>query len=520
MKHFIVLIFLMLLFINGLSAQIKPPKLILSIVIDELDNDQLLLLQSSFSDKGINCISREGFRFMSVTSHDWAGYPGTRMTSLYTGMTVSEHGIVGEQWYNYSKEQFEGKISFNNQNSFKEAQNLNMSRTLGDYLKSFYGSKAGVAAISINSPWMVHTSGYNPDYFFTLNPETGQFYEVLNGTEDSWVSEFNSRYSTVNYLSRQWGPLNDITSYVEFRYLDEKNRPNFRNFLYDMNDGGTYRKIAASPYGNSLLRDFTVAFLVNSKFGQDDIPDLLSVCFTSRPFTESGNSIIPAEKEDMLLRIDTEIASLIEFFDIEFGRKNYLIMLTSGVSPPIDNSSFALQGSSTGFFDGNKSMALLNLYLMAIHGQKKWVLGFNDGMIFLNRNLIEKERLSLKNMQDSVALFMHEYSGVAKALPLNDYMLYNHCDEIISKNLFFKRTGDILITLHPGWQTTVTESGSRQNGISGFQTIPFIFFGWNTEKGAWFENIDLTNLMPLLMKTIGLGHPKSFQSENVPVFKE
>jgi len=519
MKRFIIFFLYIFCLLSGLSAQLKPPKLIISIVIDELDNDQLLLLQSSFSDKGINRIAHDGFRFMSAISHDIAGYPGTRMTSLYSGMTVAEHGIIGEQWYNYNKERFDGKISFNDPNSLKDAQNYNMARTLGDYLKSFYGPKAGVAAISINTPWMIHTLGYNADYFFTLNSETGQFYEVLDDKEIAWVNEFNSRYSTVNYLSRQWGPLNDITSYTEFRYLDEKSRPDFRNFLYDMNDGGTFRKVAASPYGNSLLRDFIVAFLVNSKFGQDDIPDLLSVCFTTRSFTDVGNSILPAEKEDMLLRIDAEIASLIDFFDIEFGRKNYLIMLTSGASPPPDKSSFGKQGVTTGYFDGNKSMSLLNLYLMALHKQGKWVLGFNDGMIYLNRNLIEKEGLSLKEMQDSVSLFMHEFSGVAKALPLYDYQLNTHCDENINKNLFVRRTGDILISLHPGWQTTVTELGSRQIGTSGFQNLPFMFFGWNTEKGAWFDNIDAINLIPLLIKTIGLSHPKSFQNENVRVFK-
>ena len=519
MKLIIIPFSLIFLFSTGLKAQPKPPQLILSIIVDEIDNDELLLLQSSFSDKGINRLSREGFRIMSAISHDLAGYPGTRIASLYSGMHPGEHGIVGEQWYNYTSEQFTQKVSFDNLNSLLEVRTNIVARTLGDFMKSFYGPNAEVAAISINSPWMVHTLGYYPDYFFTLNPETGFFYNALNNNEFGWINEFNSRYSQVNYLTKQWGPLNDIRSYVEFQYINEEERSDFRNFLYDMDDDGKYSKVVSSPYGNTLLRDFIIAFLVNSRFGQDEIPDLLSVCFTTRSFTKNNGTILPAEKEDMMLRLDLEIASIIDFLDFEFGRKNYLIMLTSAKSPPHNQSSFGKQGATTGFFDSNKTMALLNLYLMAVHGQGKWIAGYSDGTIFLNRTLIEQKGMSLKTMQEEVALFMHDVSGVAKAMPLFDFMLNTHCDEIFLKNLFPKRMGDIFISFLPGWQTTETELGSQQDGNSGSNSVPFIFFGWNTDKGAWFDNIDTTDLIPLLLKNLGLSHPKIYRTENIPVFK-
>ncbi|MCL2073976.1 MAG: alkaline phosphatase family protein [Marinilabiliaceae bacterium] len=502
----------------SLAVHSKPPQLILSIIVDEIDNDELLLLQSSFSDKGFNRLAREGFRFMSAVSHDLAGYPGTRIASIYSGMNPNEHGIVGEQWYNYTSEQFSQKVSFDNLNSLLEIRTNIVTRTLGDFVKGFYGPNSKVAAISINSPWMTHTLGYYPDYFFTLSPQNGFFYDALNNKEFGWVNEFNSRYSLVDYLSKQWGPKNDITSYVEFRYSSDEQRSNFRKFLYDIDAGGKYSKVVASPYGNTMLRDFIIAFLVNSRFGQDDIPDLLSVCFTTRHFSNNNGTILPAEKEDMLLRLDIEIASIIDFLDYEFGRKNYLIMFTSAKSPPPNQSSFGKQGITTGYFDSGNSMSLLNLYLMAVYGQEKWVLGYSDGMIFLNRKVIEQKGMSLKNMQEEVALFMHDVSGVAKAMPLFDYMLNTHCDDIFSKNLFPKKMGDVFLTFLPGWQTTETQLGSRQDGNSGFQSVPFIFFGWNTNKGAWFDNIETTDLIPLLLKNLELTHPKIYRTDNVPAF--
>ena len=517
MKFLAVLFSLLLLSFNGLTAQTNPPKLILSVVIDELDNDQLLLLQSSFSAKGVNRISSEGFRFMSAISSDFAGYPGTRMTSVYTGTTSSEHGIIGEQWFDQSSQKFTESVSFYGMNSLKDAAKNNMSRALGDYLKSFYGTKAGVAALSLNNPWMIHTLGYNPDYFFAFNPYEGRFFDALKYNQASWVEEFNSRHSINGFLIKQWGPVKDITSYIEYRNISESEQINFRSFFYDMN---TFDRVAASPYGNTLLRDFTVAFLVNSNFGRDNIPDLLSVCFTSRPFIDANGSILPAEKEDMLIRLDSEIWSLIDFLDIEYGRDNYLIIFTSGSSSALDISTSGEVGVNTGYFEGKKTMSLLNLYLMAIYGQGRWVNGYNDGMIFLNRKLIEDSKLSLKEMQEKASLFMLEVAGVAKAVPTHDLILGNHCDPMITKNLFPRRPCDIYIHLFPGWQSTTTELGSRQDGNSGSQTIPFIFFGWKTGKGAWQGNIDAINMIPLLMKEIGLTHPKVAQIEEIPVFNK
>ena len=511
-------LFSLLFSFNGLPAQTNPPKLILSVVIDELDNDQLLLLQSSFSEKGINRLSREGFRFMSAVSSDFAGYPGTRMTSIYTGTTPSEHGIIGEQWFDHSNQKFTEEVSFYDKKSLTDAAKNNMSRTIGDHLKSFYGPKAGVAALTLNSPWLIHTLGYTPDYFYAFNSNEGQFFDVLKYNNDSWVDEFNSRHSINGFLSKQWGPVKDITSYIEYRYKSESEQSHFRSFFYDMNENGTFGRITGSPYGNTLLRDFTVAFLVNSNFGHDNIPDLLSICFTSRPFIDANGSILSAEKEDMLIRLDSEISSLVDFLDIEYGRDNYLIILTSASSCAPDKLTSGQEGVNTGYFEGWKTMSLLNLYLMAIHGQGKWVNGYNDGMIFLNRKLIEENNLSLKEMQEKAAMFMLEVSGVSKAVPTHDLVLGNHCDQMITKNLFPRRSCDIYIHLFPGWQSTTTELGSRQEGNSGYQTMPFIFFGWKTGKGAWQENVDAINMIPLLMKEIGLTHPKVAQIEEIPVF--
>ncbi len=508
----------------GASAQNTPPKLILFIVIDELDNDQLLLLQSSFSDKGLNRIAREGFRFMSAYSRDFSAYPGTRLTSILTGVNPSIHGVVGEQWIEKRSGSFSETASFDT-SAIKSCIQNNMARTFADYLKSFYGPQSRVGAITIDAPWMLAGLGYNSDFYYAYNKSTGNFYDVFRAGKDStWVNQFNIRYSTNGYLTRHWGPLNDITSYTEYRYMLPEKRLGFRSFFYGMNDGGIngfrYGKVAASPYANALMRDFVVAFLVNTQFGQDNIPDLLSISFTTKPFLNTNGVVITAEKEDMLLRLDGELGSLIDFLDIDLGRENYLIVLTSAANSGGDRSTHGLPGKNTGVFENQKIASLLNLYLMAIHGQGKWVMGIIDGVVYLNKPLIESKGLLVKDMQETASRFLLEVSGVSRAIPSHDLILENRYDQLISNNIFPMRSGDIYLTLLPGWHTSVSEQGTRQDGFPGQRSLPFMFFGWKTNKGAWFDKTDATHLIPLLLKSIGLTHQSAINVPEIRVFNE
>jgi hypothetical protein len=150
------------------GAERSSPGLILYIIIDELNNEQLLLLQPKFTKDGFNRISSQGMRFMSAYSADLSGYPGTRLASFYTGTTPSVHGIVGEQWYDKKINHYveAAPPGFTN---IHQTLHYNQAQSIGDYLKSFYGPGVRSAAISIQAPWMLHTVGYRPDYFFNFN---------------------------------------------------------------------------------------------------------------------------------------------------------------------------------------------------------------------------------------------------------------------------------------------------------------------------------------------------------------
>ena len=505
------------------ESQDALPKLIVVVVIDELDNEQMLVLQGEFSDKGFNRIASEGMRFMSAVSFDISGYPGTRIASLFSGTPPSDHGIIGETWVNRKFGNFIEPACYDSA-GLETIINYNQSKSLADYLKSVYGSKAKSATIGINSPWMVHSLGYKPDYIFAFDKVCGSFYNALipESYNEDWLNNFNKNVKSASLLNRQWGPIKDVTGYVEYRNLPEEIRKDFRSFFYSMKTFSDipYSYVASSPFANTLLRDFAVSFLSNSDFGKTGAPCLLTLGFTSRPFVSNSEGLLSVEKEDMLLRLDDDIASLVEFLDFEYGCNNYLLILSSGASSAPDNTVVGMPGITSGTVEFRKISALLNLYLMALHGREQWVLGISDNFVYLNQKLIEEKELDLKEIQRQCAEFIMEFSGIKFAMPTHDMLFDCELAKKYADNLFPQRMPDIILSLLPGWKTNVTELGSRQTGLSGHNYVPMYLRGWRVKHGAWFTPFEVYDLTPLILQQLGINHPNEVKVRWEELFKK
>ncbi len=509
MQYRFIWIFFLLIILFGVKSQaVEPPKLIVFVVIDELDNNQLNFLQSEFSESGFNGIAKKGHRYMSLVSNDFSGYPGTRITSLFTGTTPSRHGVIGERWMvDYQKNEFNVAPSVDSV-SLHKAIFYSQSRSLADYLKSYYGHKSLSVGFSLNAPWMIHSLGYSPHHFFTFDLSKGIFFDALQSDTiaHNWLDKFNNSIPHNALLKNQWGPVKDIANYIEYKNQRDTTGK-FRTFFYTMKgkEDSRYSNVAASPSGNTLLRDVVVSYLANSELGRDEIPDLLTICFTTKPFVETPSVWLPAEKEDMLLRLDQNLASLIEFLDHEYGSENYLMAVTAASSLSEEKQIAGKQSLNSGLVDQKKIGALLNLYLMALHGQGKWVLGVYDHQIFLNRQLINESSLSLKEVQEKSALFVMEMSGIARVIPTFEMMLIPPTVEPFKSNFFPMRTGDLFYTLKPGWEAKQTDTYGVQSSVSGGNLVPFIMKGWGVSIGVTVGKENSNNIIPNLLQQMNIS---------------
>jgi len=514
------IIFLLLsITINAFSQninKIKVPKLVVFINIDELQTEHLLKFKNKFTKHGFNQIIDHGTFFHNSDYETNTTYKGTKLANLYTGTYPSFHGIISDKWFNLNQPTFSKAYSFKSENidmhpdfGYFETSEV-LSSTIADELSIMTRGKSKIASVSINPENLAYFSHSDKTIEYWFDRTTGKMVTSSNDSTAEWVNKFNSLKFADVYLNRQWGPAFDLRDYNEFISSGGKE---MRHFLYDLKNNGDirtpYGKIQGSPYENYLIRDFAASLVINENFGKDDYTDILSLHFTCKPFINDEIELFDAEVEDMLLRLDEQIESFIQVIKDNVGLEKTLFIFTS--TPTINWGLETLKDNniSTGYFNGDKISALLNLYLMAIYGQGKWVKGYQNQQFYLNHELIKEKNIVFEEIQDKAARFLLEVSGVQNTitglnLRTNNYTEGVYC--LMQKSYYFGRSGDLFISLKPGWIEEVQEN-KKDSFKSNRCTIPLIFFGWNIQPVQIIDKVKMIDVAPTISTILEIPKP-------------
>lgn len=500
MRNFLWSFFtLFLLSINVNGQQVSHPKLVVYIVVDGLDNNILNIYQSELSDGGFRKISREGHRYMSLISSDFAGYPGTQITTFLSGATPSKHGVVGQKWLDSKSNQIINVLGRDSV-EYELVGTKTNEYLLPDYLKHYFGKNKNIS-FTLDAQWMIHTLGVSPNSFYTFNFDNKTIYDALSTDTiiENWLQKANESINVKSYLKKEWTPEKDISLYQEYQ---RKEGDIIKSFKYSFN--GDYKKLFASPYGNYIIRDAVVSYIDNTYIEKKEHTDFIAIHFTINPYFVDKNQWLTAEKEDMLFRLDKNISSLVEFMDLSYGSENYLLMV---MGVPNEKVFFekGKNGVDYGVVNKKKVAALLNFYLMAIHGQGNWVIGMHDNQIFLNRSLISERNISLKEIQEEAALFVMEVAGIERAYPTYEMNFAYELNEPFKSNFYPNRSGDLFYIVKKGWHTDNGDEYGIQSSSNGHRKIPFIMRGWGVERGVTIDNVMLQDIIPNLLKKMNIS---------------
>ncbi len=489
-------------------------------MLDELSSEQLFILRDKLSDGGFNKLLIGGAYFKNGIYPSGSNYAGTSVASFYTGAYPATHGLISDRWYEQFKEKEVDALSANPENQIISSSQL-LCSGIYDELRRVYGDSAKMASIGFTPDKLMWAMGKNYDDAFWIDMQTGHFISVRDTSKiknPTWVDEFNSKNVLDVYSAREWGPLNDLPEYHKYAIFKEQMKE-MSPFLFDLKKTKgkfPYSVVSGSPYGNKLVRDFAQSLMINERFGKDNIPDLLTINFNTYSLLSSGYDHFDPVNEDLLLRLDLEIAEMFKTLDREVGLENVLIV-TSGITAP-GKYVVKIQEEDFGKFNGKKAAALLNLYLMAIHGQGKWVKAYYDGQFYLNHDLLEKSDLPIREIQEEAAAFLQQIQGVAYALPASDVIAASmNLPAMQSLKLRYhpKRSGDLLIALAPGWREELP-SGKLVSRKWINERVPLVFYGWKIIRQVHNEPTDIINVAPTISSFLQIGYPNGCEGEAIP----
>ena len=495
----------------------ETPKLVIGITIDQLRGDYLELFQHSFSEKGFKRLLNEGLVYENMTFNFPNLDDASTIATIYTGTTPFYHNIVGNTKY-LAKEKrtvstFVDDNFLGNYTQEKVSPLALQVSTITDELKRASHNASDVYSLAPLSNQALITGGHLANCAFWVDDQSGKWASSTFFQNFYWVvdqeNRSNTSYATTSF-GKYWNPLLDIKQYNAFPYSQ-----GFINFQHSlgMETREAYRLFKKSPYVNECVRDMAVKIITKADMGKRISPDFLALTFYAGSFPGIGD--YSAEIQDAYVRLDRDIENLLNEIDKTIGLKNVFIFLTStGYYDDNEEPDLVI---NRGTFHINRCEALLNMYLMAIYGNNQWVEKFHNNQVYLNRKLIEDQKIPLKDIQQKSAEFIAEFTGVQDVYT-SYQLMHGEWNPIMEyyKNGYTKETaGDLFVEIQPGYKIANEQDAYFKTKVSRHNAIvcPVIFFGNNIKPQRIKRTIKATEIAPTVSQILRIRPPNAATSQ-------
>jgi predicted AlkP superfamily pyrophosphatase or phosphodiesterase len=535
-------LFIILQTIGKAQIPSEKPKLVITIVVEQMRYEYLLRFWDKFEKEGFKRLINEGTNCKNARLNYLLTQGASGIATIYSGANPGSHGIIGEEWYMrlkkekyYCVEDENVKTVGSNSTDGKKSPKWLVTTTITDELKLFTNNNAKVFSISLNDYSAILAGGKTANACYWYDDKSGYWItsSFYSDSLPKWVKTFNEKLLPEFYLQQEWNTLLPINTYTEsqqdssayelgfgkdkftFPYLmtEQKSKVSLRK--QDIR----YQLLRSIPSGNTYTLDFALALLVNEKLGQGNTTDFLAITFSA--IDNIGHKFGPnsIEIQDAMLRLDQNIAHLLSFIDSQYGKENVLVMLTSNHGVSAIPNFLKEKRVHSGYFKYHYSVALLKSYLNALYGEGDWVSAYINQQVYLNRQLIESAKLSLKEVQEKVALFLVQYSGVANTITASDLQSNNFKGgsffEKMQNSFHQERSGDVIINLEPGWIQDKLEAADHGSGSVYDTHVPLLWYGWKIKRGSISRKIYIEQIAASLAEFLQISYPASCDSEPI-----
>lgn len=528
MKTILITLFFLVQFSISFS-QTKSNKIVVGIVVDQMCYDYLYRFQGKFGKKGFNKILNNGTNCRNTNYNYVPTYTGPGHASIYTGTTPNNHGIIANEWYDRSKKSAVNCVTDKRYSSVgttsKEGDRSPRTLktyTITDQLKMTYPS-AKVISLSIKDRSAILPGGHLSDgsYWFDYssgNMITSNFYK---NELPSWVNEFNGKKNPDNALLQTWNTYYPIDTYIESGkddspyevLLSSKKKPIFPYDLKELNKNASdYSLFTITPFANTFLTDFALSAIDNEKMGEDEQTDFLCLSYSTPDIVGHAFGPYSVEIEDIYIRLDLEIARIIETLEKKFGKNGFTLFLTADHAVVPVPQSLIDQKLPGGYLFLEEKLKVLKNEV-----QKKFeydVVEFEENQnIYLNRKLIDSLHLPKKAIETYIAGEIRKWDGV-KAVYVSEELenatYSSNWLQMVSKGYRYDRSGEVIFILEPGYLAKSEDKPSSHKGTShgssfNYDThVPLIWYGNSIPKQDVFRSIEIIDVAPTLIHLLNL----------------
>jgi predicted AlkP superfamily pyrophosphatase or phosphodiesterase len=257
------------------------------------------------------------------------------------------------------------------------------------------------------------------DAAYWYSTQTGQFVSSTYYFDrlPEWVARFNAARPADKLFGARWERLLPAAEYERRAGPDdapwEKGNDAYSAVFPHVIDGGLkepgpafYSSLDNSPYTNDLVLSLAEAALANERMGEDADPDLLTVSFSANDIVGHRYGPYSHEVMDVTLRLDRQIARLLDAVDARVGLGNTVVVFTAdhGVAPsPEHATALRLPGGRVKVSD---VLAAVRNRIRARYGKSAerdttddYIQIYSHGHIYFNRAALDRDGVRAEEIE-------------------------------------------------------------------------------------------------------------------------
>ncbi len=529
----------------------KKPKLVVVAVFDQMRGDYLTKWKKYFRKEGFGRFGTEGAWFTNCHYPYANTVTGAGHAGIVTGCSPNKNGIVGNSWYDRKSGKRINCIENTRYTSVPKlgkksrggAPTRRLQPSVGDALMEQTKCKAKIISISIKDRAAMLLGALRSLLCIWFNYDEGMFVTSTfypNGLP-AWVLDYNKSRAVDKYFNKTWRQGRIDLDYFKiagpdaFKY--EGNGYNQGQTLPHSMKAGLkelgplyYRALANSPFGNEVVADLAKRAIVEHELGQDDVPDLLTIGFSSNDLV--GHCWGPDSHEvlDITLRSDMIVQDMMKFLDKKVGKGNYLFIVTSdhGVCP-IPEYRLSKGKKDAGHVDPKALVvkALAHLDKKFTKGEKqKWFESISSGMFYLNKETLKELKLKYSKVEEALGAWLQEQPGIESVFTRTQLMspqpkvslppLYRQ----VQLSFHPDNSGDVLPVLKPYYLPTPEINPKKPGSYTTthgsphpYDThVPLLIYGPGIRPGVREEKVSPLSVAEIISESVGIRPPSGAEA--------
>jgi predicted AlkP superfamily pyrophosphatase or phosphodiesterase len=535
-SHLLTLLYL--LATNAAFSQ-KPtaakPKLVVGIVVDQMRYDYLYRYQRHYGTGGFNRLLEGGFSCENTHFNFMPTYTGPGHAAIYSGTTPSLHGIIGNEWWDpewrakrYCTTDKRYRTVGGSAKSAPEVGQHSpaslLSSTITDELRLSNNFRSKVAAVCLKDRGGIIPAGHIPNACYWIDDASGNWitssYYPDSLELPRWVRDYNARRWPDTFLAKTWElghtPTESFANW-DFAGMYGNLPLGLPHDFASARASGGYGVLRFTPYGNTLVTNFAMRTIENMELGADEWPDFLCLSYSATDYCAHQFGIHAEETEDMYVRLDRELARLLDFLDKKVGKNNVLLFLTAdhgGAETPAHLNKLNIPA---GVFPESKLEELLEKSLAAAFGLNgNFILAVENQQIWLNWDALADFDLNPEDVAHAISDQLRSMAGVYDVLTRQALehlpAEYPFIAEI-RRGIHPRRSGDILYLLDPAWHADdklFAKGGTTHGSPYAYDThVPLLWYGWRVQPGETFAPVSITDIAPTLAAMLRIMEPNA-----------